>query len=79
VVNDGHTKSSKLERGDLYNGYQEEGCREEEGREEGQEVVFKTKITCSDCNKVLMGETLIASGGKILCRECFENQNSKRN
>ena len=42
-----------------------------------RKVVFKTKIICSGCNKVLMGETLIASGGKILCKECFENQHSK--
>ena len=42
MVNHGHTKSSKWERGDLYNGYQE-GC-EEEGREEEEEVINKTKI-----------------------------------
>jgi hypothetical protein len=41
VVNHDHTKSSKRERGDSYNGYQEEG-REEEGRQE-EEVTKKRK------------------------------------
>jgi hypothetical protein len=49
VVNHDHTKSSKRERGDSYNGYQEEG-REEEGRQE-EEVTKKEKAKNCRCHQ----------------------------
>lgn len=40
--------------------------------------IFKDKIVCSECNRGLMGEPLIAWGGKILCMECYQNQMGKK-
>jgi hypothetical protein len=38
-------------------------------------VFFKDRVVCSECNRPLMGEVLIAIGDKTLCPECFQKIN----